>query len=254
MISIIILTKNNEKTIEQTLNSTKKFSEVLIIDTGSCDRTLKKAENFKNVKIIKNFLNSKNQTLREFGFGNFRNEGAKFAKNDWILALDSDEVITQKLTQEILKEISLKENFVYSIPFLNYYNEKLIKCCGWHKRSHIRLYNRKNTSFDSSYIHEGILVNKNLKVKKLKNHIKHFPFFCIDDFLKKIEKYSSLFAKNHSYTPSLLKAIFHGFFSFFKSYIIKKGIFYKKEGFIISLYNANCTFYKYLKLLEKQEK
>ena len=63
MISVIILTKNNEKTIEKTLNSTKEFKEVLVIDTGSFDKTLKIAENFKNVKIIKSFLNPKKQNL-----------------------------------------------------------------------------------------------------------------------------------------------------------------------------------------------
>ena len=94
------------------------------------------------------------------------------------------------------------------------------------------------------------------KCKFFKNVIHHYPYRQIDDFLHKMDKYSTLFAmqnkniKNSSFT----KAFFKGLFSFFKSYIIKRGFLGKKEGFIISLYTANTTFYKYLKLAEINSK
>ncbi|MBN2479465.1 MAG: glycosyltransferase family 2 protein [Parachlamydiales bacterium] len=245
MISVVILTKNSSNTIEKTLKSVQDFDEVILLDTGSEDDTIKLAKNFKNVKIFKeDFL----------GFGPLRNLGASFTKNDWILALDSDEVLSDKLIIEI-KNLTLDTQLVYQFPFYNFYNERHIKCCGWQNESHVRLYNKKITKFSDSLVHEK-LIDKNLKIYEMKNPIIHTPYLKIEDFLIKMNKYSSLFAQQNKgkKRSSFKKALFHSIFAFFKSYIIKKGIFYGKEGFLISTYNANTALYKYLKLLEINKK
>jgi len=249
MISVVILTKNSQKTLKKTLMSVSEIDEVIIIDTGSSDETLNIAKKFKNVKIFHSeFL----------GFGYLRNFGSKKAKNDWILALDSDEIISKTLEEEILKMIlknNLKRKHIYSIPFLNFFNGKKIKFCGWHKEKHIRLYNKKDTKFDEKLVHEGI-VKKKLNVENLENYINHYSYLCIDDFIKKMQRYTSLFAKQNENKKksSIFKAIFHMLFAFLKSYIIKRGIFGGKEGFIISFHNAICAYYKYLKLDECNKK
>ncbi|NGX63912.1 MAG: putative glycosyltransferase EpsH [Candidatus Anoxychlamydiales bacterium] len=245
MISIVMLCKNSSETLKKVLDSAKSFDEIIIIDTGSTDDSLEIAKNFKNVKIF----------TKEFtGFGPLRNEGAKLAKNDWILALDSDEEITKELQDEMLST-KLDENFIYGFHFLNFFNGKLIKCCGWYPEKHIRLYNRQKTSFSNSLVHEKI-VQKDLLLKYFENHVKHTPYRKIDDFLQKMSKYSTLFAtqNKNKKKSSVMKAIVHGFFAFFKSYFLKKGFLAKKEGFIISIYNANTAFYKYLKLFEINQK
>lgn len=243
MISVVILTKNCEKTLEKTLISVKEFN-VMLIDTGSSDNTLNIAKKFSNVAIHKE---------KFLGFGKLRNLGAFFAKNDWILALDSDEVVSDSLKKEILEK-NLEKDTVYSIPFLNFFNEKKIKTCGWHKERHIRLYNKKETKFQEKMVHEGVI--KKGKVENLKNFINHYSYQSIDDFLKKMQSYTSLFAMQYQNKKksSIIKAIFHMIFAFFKSYILKRGIFGGKEGFIISFYNANCAYYKYLKLEEYNRK
>ena len=240
MITIAILTKDSEDTIKKTLESTKDFNEVIILDTGSKDRTLDIAKTYKNTKIFKEDFTS---------FGELRNKAAKLSSNDWILALDSDEEISINLLKEI-KDLKLDPSYIYNIPFHNYYNKKLIKCCGWYPEYHIRLYNRKKTQFDTALVHEG-LIKKGLKIRKLKNPINHYSYRSLDDFLKKMQIYTSLFAKqNKGKKSSFTKALIHGFFAFFKCYFLKKGFLNGKEGFIISSYNANTAFYKYLKLDE----
>lgn len=243
-ITAAILTKNNERSIKKTLLSCQFFDEILILDTGSSDRTIDIAESFKNVRIERTKFTS---------FGEMRNSLAKFARNDWVLAIDSDEVISEDLQKEI-QDLTLKNGTLYSIPFINFFNEKKIKWCGW-KESHVRLYRRDESSFSSSHIHEKLQV-KNLKIKNLKSPIYHYSYNSIEDFLKKMQIYSSLFAKEHRLRKksSLFKAIYHSLFAFFKSYIIKRGILGGKEGFIISVYNANTAFYKYLKLAEINNK
>jgi glycosyltransferase involved in cell wall biosynthesis len=245
MISVVMLTKDSAETLKNALDALKVFDEILIIDTGSKDKTINIAKRYTNVKILSHKFT---------GFGSLRNVGAQIAKNDWILALDSDEIITKDLNKEILT-ITLDPDYIYGFYFHNFFNNKLIKCCGWYPEKHLRLYNKKKTKFSDSLVHE-ILIKKNLKIKYFKNPILHFSYRKIDDFLKKMSKYSTLFAKQNKNKKksSLFKAILHGIFAFFKSYILKKGFLAKKEGFIISIYNANTAFYKYLKLAEINSK
>lgn len=245
MISIVMLSNNSSETIKESLDALIAFEEVVVIDTGSKDNTIEIVKSYKNTKVFQeNFQ----------GFGVLRNKGAQLAKYDWILAIDSDEVIPNDLSREILKENLNPEN-IYGFYFHNFFNKKHIKCCGWYPEKHLRLYNKRQTGFSDSLVHEK-LIDKHLNIKYFKNPIFHFSYRKIDDFLQKMSKYSSLFAEQNKNKKksSLSKAIIHGFFAFFKSYIIKRGFLAKKEGFIISLYNANTAFYKYLKLAEINSK
>lgn len=245
MISIAILTLNSARTLEKTLQSLSAFNEVLILDTGSQDETVAIAKTFPNVKL---------HTADFTGFGSLRNKAASLAKNDWILAIDSDEELSPALIEEI-KNTGLEQNSVYSFPFINFYNGKMIKCCGWGSESHVRLYNRRKTAFTDASVHERVLVPQNGQLKSFRAPFFHYSMQSIDDFLRKIQKYSSLYAEEHQgqKKSSTFKAVFHGSFAFIKSYFFQKGFLSGKEGFIISFYNGNCSFYKYLKLQEKNQ-
>ena len=245
MISVVTLTKNSARTLKRTLESIKNFSEVILIDTGSTDHTLEIASQGKNVKIHKETFTS---------FGKLRNLGAAKAKNPWILQLDSDESLSTELIKEI-QSLSLQEDQAYSLPFHNYFKGKHMKCCGWHPEFHVRLYPKNKTCFIHEHLHET-LNTSSLKVEKLKNPVIHTPYLTMEDFLHKMQLYSSLFAKEHLHkkTSSFSKALLHGSFAFFKSYFLKKGIFFGSRGFILSSYQASCAFYKYLKLAELSKK
>lgn len=216
MISIVMLSKNSSETIKGVLEALKDFDEIILLDTGSTDNTLEIAKTFQNVKIQKSTF---------YGFGALRNEGAKLAFNNWILAIDSDEIIPKDLKDELLSQ-NLDPKSIYGFYFHNYYNEKLIKCCGWHPEKHLRLYNKNTTQFSEDLVHEKI-IEKDLNKVLLKNPIKHFPYRKTDDFLLKMSKYTTLFASQYKNKKksSLFKAIVHGLFAFFKSYIIKKKVF-----------------------------
>jgi glycosyltransferase involved in cell wall biosynthesis len=239
MITVTILTKNAEKTIFSTLQSVAEFDEIILLDTGSTDQTLEIAKTFPNVCIHQS---------RFIGFGPLHNLAAKLAKHDWILSLDSDEILTPSLKEEILLT-SLHPSAVYSLPFHNYFNGKFIKWCGWYPERHVRLYNRRATSFSTDEVHEGV-VTQNLTVKLLKHPVKHCPYRSISDFLRKMDFYSDLFA--HQYCgkkkSSIQKALLHGIYAFIRSYVLKRGFLGGKEGLLISIYNSQTTFYKYVKL------
>lgn len=246
MISLCILTKNAATTLRETLDSTRDFSEVVLLDNGSTDETLELAQTYPNVRIHHHPF---------IGFGPLRNEAAKKASSDWILALDSDEVISPSLQQEILS-LSLQDpTQVYAIQRHNHYNGKHIRGCGWDNDWVNRLYNRNFTSYSDAPVHESVVL-KGQSPTRLKHPLHHTPYRSISDFLHKMQQYSSLFAEQYKHTKksSLAKAIGHGFFAFFRSYFLKNGWRCGKEGFEISVYNGNTTFYKYLKLKEATQR
>lgn len=238
-ISVTILTKNSSKHIRNVLNALTSFDEVLVYDNGSSDNTL---------EIVREFNNARIETGPFFGFGPTHNHATSLAKHDWVLSVDSDEIVSPELTKEIAG-LTLDPATIYSIPRKNYYNGKWIKGCGWYPDRVFRLYNRKQSSFSDAQVHESLNTH-GMKIHALKSHLMHYSYDSIEQFLAKMQTYSTLYAQqNKGKKSSLSKAITHGFAAFFKSYFIKRGFLDGKEGFIISLYNAHTSYYKYLKLI-----
>lgn len=240
-ISAIVLTKNSEKTLSKTLESLKNFKEVIVIDTGSTDSSIEITKSFSNTKLYEHTFS---------GFGALRLTAIDYATHPWILSLDSDEILSKEAALALsLKNLS--SNKVYSFPFHNYFNNRFIKWCGWYPDRHIRLFHKDQAKFSSDFVHEKVLY-EGLTEEKLSTPIEHHSYREISDFLDKMQRYSTLFAEQNRYkqTSSLSKAIFHGCFAFFKSYILKRGILGGNEGFIIALYNSQTAYYKYLKLWE----
>lgn len=244
MISATIIVKNGERRLKEVLQALRHFDEVILYDTGSTDQTLAIAQMFPNVVIYQETFD---------GFGPAHNAAAALAKHEWILSIDADEVLSEELAQEILKT-ALKSQTVYALPFHNYYNGKHIKWCGWYPESHIRLYNKKETAFSKAMVHEGVIKN-GLQELSFTHPVRHYSYDSISDFLTKMERYSTLFAKQyrHKRKSSPLIAFQHGIVAFFKSYFLKKGFLGGFEGFLISAYNGHTAFYKYLKLYQENK-
>lgn len=241
MITVTILAKNNEDTIRQTLDSVASFQEVIVYDTGSTDQTLEIARSYPNVKVYEGELT---------GFGPTHNKASSFASNDWVLSIDSDEVVTPQLVAEI-QSSKLNPNTVYEFPRHNYFNGKWIRWCGWYPDCCLRLYNKSKTEFSDDFVHETIK-KQGMQVQTLRSPILHYSYRDISDFLTKMQSYSQLFAEQNKgkKKSGLFTALFHGLYTFFKCYVLKRGFLGGYEGFVISLYNAHTAYYKYLKLHE----
>ena len=244
MISVTILIKNGERCLKKVLNALQDFDEVVLYDTGSTDQTLEIAKSYPNVVIYKK---------KFLGFGPAHNDAAVLAKHEWILSIDADEVLSKELAKEILEK-SLNPGSVYALRFHNYYNGKHIKWCGWHKESHIRLYNKNETAFSDALVHEEV-IKKGLLKETFSYPVRHYSYESISDFLIKMEHYSTLFAKQYrnKRKSSPLIAFKHGVAAFFKSFILKRGFLGGFEGFLISAYNGHTGFYKYLKLYQENK-
>lgn len=243
-ISVTVLAKNSQQYLGRVLQALIPFGEVVLYDTGSTDQTLELAKAFSNVRII---------SAPFIGFGPTHNQASTAAQCDWILSVDSDEIVTPEMVQAI-DRLSLDPQTVYSFPRHNYFNGRFIKGCGWYPDRQIRLYHRKNTRFSEALVHESIISDK-MRIVALDAPIIHYSYNSIGDFLSKMQAYSTLFAQQNcgKKSSSLFKAISHGIFAFFKSYCLKKGMLDGYEGFVISLYNGHTAYYKYLKLKEANQ-
>jgi len=198
-ISCVIIVKNAQKTITNTLASLSLFDDVVLYDNGSTDQTIQIAKTFKNVSLIQG----------EFkGFGWTKNHAAKFAKNNWILSLDADETISMQLANTL-------------------------------------------SSFSDSFVHEHLLI-KDLHAVTIDGTLKHFPYSDITDFIIKLDIYSTLFARDKvgKKSSSPQKAIANGLFSFFKTYLFKRGFLDGYAGLVIAFSHMATNFYKYIKLYE----
>lgn len=239
-ISCVMIAKNAQATLKNTLDSLKEFSDVVVYSNDSTDDTNIIARSYSNVNLIEGNFE---------GFGPTKNRAASYAKNSWILSLDSDEVLSEAFIQNI-KNLDLKENTLYSILRTNYYKQTQIKHC-WGNDIIVRLYNREQTSFTNKKVHEKI-IEDGLQVKELQGIVKHYPYATITDFIVKLDRYSSIYAQDNvgKKNSSPTKAFFNALFSFTKTYFIKRGFLDGYAGLIIAFSHMATNFYKYIKLYE----
>lgn len=239
-ISVVIIAKDAQDSIKKTLDSLIKFSEVILYLNDTTDDTKKIAQSYNNVKVIDGEFS---------GFGPTKNIAASFSTNDWILSLDSDEVLSEDFIEELVG-FDLSDAHVYSINRVNFYKLQQIKHC-WADDIIVRLYNKRLTAFNDSNVHEKIIDDKFTNII-IKSEVEHYPYLSVSDFIKKLDRYSSIFANEwvDKKTSSPTKAILNGSFSFFKTYILKRGFLDGYAGLIIAFSHMATNFYKYIKLYE----
>lgn len=246
-ISVTMLVKNSAKYLEQVLNSLEQFDEILLLDNGSTDNTLEIAKKFSNV-VIKHspFI----------GFGPLKNLAAEYAANDWILNIDSDEVLPQELIAELSQLDLSNAKCVYSLSRLNHYRGKPIKTCGWYPNYVPRLYHRQYVRFNQKLVHESLEIPADVVVTQLKQPFLHYSFDGAADLIQKMQQYTTLFAEQQQgrKRASIFSAITHSLSSFIKHYFLKKGFLDGQDGFVISCANAMGAYYKYVKLVEYNQR
>jgi len=242
MISVAIIVKNGEKYLRECLGALEAFEDIVLLDNGSDDRTLEIAGRFANVKII---------NCEFIGFGPLKNLAADQARNDWILSLDCDEILSPELLCEI-NNLGLDEKCVYRFSRRSYFKDKWIKGCGWHPDKILRLYNKKRTAFNDNLVHESVLVKQGMRAVDLKGFIRHYPYNSVDELLDKARFYASLYARQFrgKKESSPLKAVARGAAAFLKGYILRSGWRDGYEGFIISFSQGFAACMKYIKLYE----
>jgi len=177
MLSVVVSVFNGEKVLDECLKSVSWAQEIIIVDNSSTDKTLEIAKKYTD-KIFTKPNNLMLNVNKNFGFSK--------ATEEWILCLDSDEIIAPELAEEIKSKILSPKSTIngYWIPRKNIIFGKWIEHTGWYPDHQLRLFRRGKGSFPEEHVHEMIKIGGN--VNYLKNNIIHNSYKNISQFLNKL--------------------------------------------------------------------
>lgn len=238
-LSVVIITKNEEENIKDCLESVSWVDEIVVMDSGSTDKTVEICKAYTDKVILTDWP----------GFGPQKQRGVDAATHDWIFSIDADERVSEGLKLEIQKALNEPKFEAYELPRLSYLCGKPIRYGGWYPDYLVRLFNKNKASFSKDLVHEK--VEAQCPVGRLTEDLIHYSYQDLDQFMRKFNVYSTLGAKNlklKNKTSGVLKSVVRGFISFIKVYIIKRGFLDGAEGLVIGISAFESTYYKYLKL------
>jgi glycosyltransferase involved in cell wall biosynthesis len=245
MLSVIVIVKNEALHIGRCLESVAWADEIVVLDSGSTDET---------VEICRRFTSQVYETDWP-GFGVQKQRALEKAQGDWVLSIDADEVVTPELKSEIEQALQSERCSGFEIPRLSRYCGKPMHHGGWWPDYVLRLFRREKGRFTDSAVHERVLVQG--ETGRLKNPLLHEAFVNADEVLHKINSYSSLGARvleQKGVRSSLSKAVLKASWTFIRTYFIKASLLDGRHGFMLAVSNAEGAYYKYLKLLELQNR
>jgi glycosyltransferase involved in cell wall biosynthesis len=230
-ISVVIVVKNEERTIGQVIDSCAKISDdIIICDTGSTDNTktiaLSKACNVINIEWI--------------GYGLTKNLANSNAKYEWILSLDGDEVLSKEL-QEAISTTKFISDSIYTINRITQLGHKWIKRSGWHPQHIPRLFEKDKVFWNDDAVHESLIFPPSFKVNRLVGLCLHYSFSDIEDFRNRLDKYAKLKAEmwyQKEKKPNIFKKIFAPSTRFVRDYLLLQGFRDGAQGLTIAIEEA----------------
>lgn len=238
-ISATIITCNEERNLPRAIESLRCCDEILIVDSGSTDRTVEIAQKFGARVLEANWR----------GYAGQKNYASDQATYDWILSIDADEALSEDLEAEIWQ---LKKNGpdcdAFTVPRLAQYLGRWILYSGWYPDRKIRLFDRTKARWVGDYVHESVISTG--RVGQLQGNLLHYTCGSLSEHLKTMDRYTTLAAEEIAARKKpvrLSHLLFDPPWTFFKTYILQRGFLDGIEGLAIAYMAALYTFLKYAK-------
>ncbi len=246
-LSVTIITRNEQAAIRRCLESVAWADEIVVLDAGSSDDTARIArECGARVHIAADWQ----------GFGPQKNRALALATGDWVLALDADEWVTPELRAEIERVLAAPGGHAaFRMPRLSSYCGRFMRHSGWWPDHVTRLFRRGQARFSDDRVHERLIADG--PVGTLNEPLMHEAIRDLDEALVKMNAYSTagaLMQLERGKNASLAGAVWHGAWTFFRSYVLRAGFLDGREGFMLAVSNAEGAYYRYLKLMLLAEK
>ncbi|MDE3197878.1 MAG: glycosyltransferase family 2 protein [Acidobacteriota bacterium] len=236
-ISATIVTLNEERNIARAIESLRMVDEIVVVDSGSSDRT----------RDIAAKLGARVVEEKWRGYAGQKNYAAECASHDWILSIDADECVTEDLEGEILQLRKDGPKFrAYSFPRLAQYLGRWIRHGGWYPDRKIRLYDRNAARWEGAYVHESVHTTET--VGELQGNLLHFTCASLSEHLKTIDRYTRLAAdelRASGKAVSLRHLIVDPIWAVFRTYIIRRGFLDGVPGVSIAWMAGLYVFLKY---------
>ena len=238
-ISATIVTLNEERNIPRAIESLRCADEILVVDSGSTDRTCDVAARL-GARVVHEPWH---------GYAAQKNFAASIAAHEWILSIDADEAVTEELEADILL---LKQEGPrcdgYSMPRLAQYLGRWIGHGGWYPDRKVRLYRKTKGEWTGAFVHESVRMNGT--IGELQGNLLHFTCDSLSAHMRTLDRYTTLAADEllaRRATVPLSRLILDPPWTFFRTLIIRRGFLDGMQGFIIAWMAALYTFLKYAK-------
>ena len=245
-LSVVIISRNEAAVIARCLESVAWADETVVLD-GSTDGTAEIARKYRaRVEVSGDWP----------GFGPQKNRALALAGGDWILSLDADEWVTPGLRAEIERALAAPgANVAFRMPRLSSYCGRFMRHAGWWPDHVTRLFKRGQARFSEDRVHERLLVDG--AIGTLKAPLMHEAIRNVEEALEKMNAYSSagaLAQLERGRRSSVAGAVWHGAWTFFRTYVLRAGFLDGREGFMLAVSNAEGAYYRYLKLMLLSER
>lgn len=246
-LSALIITFNEEDRIEKLIANLSFADEIVIVDSYSTDKTVELIKNHSQVKLIQHHFEN---------FSKQRNFALTQVQHDWVLFIDADEIIPEKLKLELLDKLNNSTGCVAFKTYRQFYfKDKPLRFSGWQTDRVYRFYNRKNVSFEpTKFVHETLNIDGDSST--LKNKLIHYSYKNYSDYKLKMERYAKLRAQE-LYVKNLKPNFFHftikPLYRFFNHYVIRLGFLDGKNGYVICKLNAYGVKQRYVELKKMQQ-
>ncbi|MFZ0745604.1 MAG: glycosyltransferase family 2 protein [Terracidiphilus sp.] len=244
-LSVAMIAMNEEANLPHTLESVRWADEIIVVDSGSRDRTLEIAQSF----------GAKTSYHAFGGHGEQKNVALDLCTSDWSLLLDADEVLTPELQAEIQKLLSGEPEFgAYWIPRLNLYFGRWIRHGGFYPDRKLRLFRR-----GAARLSEGVGPHSTPQFRgprgKLKHDMLHYAYPTLGIYLEHMNRYSSEIAQllhnsgrdSKSIAAFLCNAVLNPAGTFIYNYFIRLGFLDGREGLLLHLNHSVYIHWKFVK-------
>jgi len=238
-ISATIITLNEERNIARAMESLRCCDEVVVVDSGSTDRTPEIAAKL-GARVVDSVWP---------GYAKQKNYAGEQAANDWILSIDADEALSEALEGEIWQIKKSGPRFdAYTMPRMAQYLGKWILHSGWYPDRKVRLYNRCKSQWVGEYVHESVTVAG--AIGHLESDLLHFTCDSLSEHLKTMDRYTTLAAEqivDQKQAIGWAKLVFDPAWTFWRTFVVQQGYLDGFEGLTIAQMAAFYNFLKYAK-------
>jgi len=241
-LSVAIIALNEEERIRACLESVGWAGEIVVVDSGSSDKTVAIAREFTDRVLFHAWE----------GYGAQKNFALAQCQADWILALDADERVSERLREEIVATLAGPPGHVgYLIPRRNFFQGAWVRHGGWYPDYQLRLFRRGRGRFTASAVHESVRVDGS--VGRLRAALDHQSYRGIADFVARANRYSELAARELAATRrggSLADLLLRPAWRFVSMYLLRAGFLDGRRGLVLALLYAHYVFLRAAKVRE----
>ena len=240
-LSVVLITQNEARHIEDCLSSVAFADEWIVVDSGSTDGTQALARR-RGAQVI--------ETTDWPGFGPQKNRALAAATGDWVFSIDADERVTPALAAAIRAAMAKTGSANgYKVSRLSSFCGQWMRHGDWYPDDVLRLFRRNAARFSDDLVHEQVLVDG--AISQLDGELLHESQPSLESCLDKMNRYSSgraLQLHRAGRSGGLGKAIGHGVWAFLRGYVFKRGFLDGRMGFVVAVSIAEGTYYRYLKM------